>query len=471
MNKLLRFLLIWLVSMQLSSCKTDDVLLEEQPPIGGDSLVEISDIALGEYLLYNRIAGVYKLKAAEQIKTDEYKIYIDTVEVKAVKELNLVKNASAIKKLEQAGLATASIKIKQFEEISYFTGLTKLQLTSNEIASLNLKRLVLLDTLEINFNYLSELDLTSNTKLRRFRFQGSTNEAPEVRRISTINLSTCADIEHVHLKDQDIVSLHLPLGKRLKDLDLSNTPGPDGDRATADVVISQETFDNILANGGIPLGVTTGETPEIPSSNYQIRDAAFGEYLVYLTEKGDLPAGAAFLKDGSFFIDKEVAKNVTIVNIAKTSGAITSLTEAGLVTASEKITDIDGIQYFTNLIQLTATSNEIASIDIANLTKLETLQLNFNFITKLDISKNESLKIFSYNASTKVGIDKKISAIDFTKNLGLTEISMTNQNLSAVDLSRNTSLIKVDLSGNAGAPFTIPAAIYDNLTTAKGVQK
>ena len=64
-----------------------------------------------------------------------------------------------------------------------------------------------------------------------------------------------------------------------------------------------------------------------------------------------------------------------------------------------------------------------------------------------------------------------MSSIDLTKNTELTSLSMKTHELTAIDLSRNTKLTSVDLSGNTGAPFTIPAEIYDNLTTAKGVQK
>ena len=104
------------------------------------------------------------------------------------------------------------------------------------------------------------------------------------------------------------------------------------------------------------------------------------------------------------------------------------------------------------------------------MTELTTLDLNNNQITSLDLTKNVKLTELSYNASTKSGA-KKLSNIDLTKNTELTSLSMKTHELTAIDLSRNTKLTSVDLSGNTGAPFTIPAEIYDNLTTAKGVQK
>ncbi|MFR7875983.1 MAG: hypothetical protein ACLU4J_06025, partial [Butyricimonas paravirosa] len=78
---------------------------------------------------------------------------------------------------------------------------------------------------------------------------------------------------------------------------------------------------------------------------------------------------------------------------------------------------------------------------------------------------------FSYNASTKTGA-KKLSSIDLTKNTELTTLSMTNHELTTIDLSKNTKLTSIKLSGNPGAPFTIPAEIYDNLSSkSDGVQK
>ena len=66
---------------------------------------------------------------------------------------------------------------------------------------------------------------------------------------------------------------------------------------------------------------------------------------------------------------------------------------------------------------------------------------------------------------------QKLITIDLSKNLELTTLDLINNKLESIDLSKNTKLTSIKLSENPGTPFTIPAEIYDNLSTADGVQK
>jgi hypothetical protein len=195
--------------------------------------------------------------------------------------------------------------------------------------------------------------------------------------------------------------------------------------------------------------------PEIPAGDHRIEigDAAFGEYLCYLRAAGVSEERIA--EEGA---DVYVYKVDTILagrqsgelNLGKQANRITTLTNAGLRTAADKITDLSEIRYFTGIHKLTLTSNELTALDVSALSRLDTLTLNNNWIGMLDLSRNRELAYLSYTGSARA----------------------TGENLlQSIDLSANTRLRYINLSNHANAPFTIPANIYDNLTTRDGVQR
>ncbi|NDV79571.1 hypothetical protein D0T57_11380 [Dysgonomonas sp. 511] len=398
-----------LISFLISSCSTNDVSMPELT----DNNVEIKDQALGEYLLYLKAAGV-SMADEEGVK----KYYVDTeVALKQTAALNLSKSSNNISKLEEAGLETAAIKIKDVDELQFFANVTELTLTSNEIESIDLSNLTKLESLTLNNNLIGSLDLSKNTELKTLTYTAS-SKATADQKLKTIDLSHNTKLTSVDLSKHRDEPFPIPL----------------------------EIFNQLTTAKGVKADDGSGET-----EGYKIADEAFGEYLLFLnvagvTEKIENTSGTTTY---SYYIDTEEAKAYTgVLNLSKSSGSITTLTNAGVRTASSKIKNVDGLQYFINATGLTLTSNEVESIDLTALTQLETLNLNNNFIGSLDLTKNTELTTLSYTASSKV---------------------TGSQILQSIDLSKNTKLKSVDLSKHANAPFPIPAAIFNNLTTAKGV--
>lgn len=186
---------------------------------------------------------------------------------------------------------------------------------------------------------------------------------------------------------------------------------------------------------------------------YKIPDEAFGEYLKYLGAKGvteNVIPDASGNNVYEYYIDTIVSKSQTgALNLSKAATRITTLQNAGLRTASIKINNIDGLKFFTNVNNVTLTSNQVTKIDLKNMTKLDTITLNNNWIGSLDVTRNTALKYLRYTASSQATSDQK---------------------LYTINLSKNIALKYVDLTGHPGAPFPIPAAIYNQLTTANGVK-
>lgn len=113
---------------------------------------------------------------------------------------------------------------------------------------------------------------------------------------------------------------------------------------------------------------------------------------------------------------------------------INAVTKLGLDQAG--IDNLKGVNYFTNLTELYCADNNLASIDISKLVKLEKLGVDHNALTQLDVSKNVNLKeLWCY--------ENKITQLDVTKNTKLTLLSCYDNQLTQLNVSKNLDLAKL----------------------------
>jgi len=220
-----------------TSCSTDDVTTE---PPDTRNLFQIPDDAFGEYLEFRSVPGI-----VVNDDTEPNRFALDIEMVEAVTELNLSKTSGAVMDLVAAGLETAEDDIQDLDGIQFFTGLQTLTITSNSITSLDLNRLILLRELEMNFNLVGSLDLSDNVSLEVLRYRASSS-ATEAQRLDTIDLSTNTALRHLFLPGHDLVGVDLTANTAIDQvLDLSDNPGPDGDRETPDIVVPAMIFDQV----------------------------------------------------------------------------------------------------------------------------------------------------------------------------------------------------------------------------------
>ncbi|MCD8167190.1 MAG: hypothetical protein LUE93_14415, partial [Bacteroides sp.] len=418
-------------------------------PPDQDDYYTVADKALGEYLNY-------RLQGTDIIRQDGNTYKIDKEKAAAYTgELQLSKANAYLTELEGAGVETARTKITNADGLQWFTGLTSLTLTSNELTAIDLTPLVNLESVTLNNNWISTLDVTKNTKLTVLNYNASTSSsAPENSKLTAINLSQNVALTTLSMTNHAISAIDLSANTALTSVNLSGNTG-------APFTIPEEIYNNLTTAEGVEPGTVAADL-------YTIPDLALAEYLTYR-----LPGTGIIVKEGdSYQIDKAKAAAYTgELQLSKANAYLTELEEAGVGTARTKITNTDGLQWFTGVTSLTLTSNELTSIDLTTLVNLESLTLNNNWIGTLDLTKNTKLTVLNYNASSSSSapINSKLTSIDLSQNTLLTTISMTNHAISAIDLSANKALTSVNLTGNTGAPFTIPAEIYNNLTTANGV--
>lgn len=150
---------------------------------------------------------------------------------------------------------------------------------------------------------------------------------------------------------------------------------------------------------------------------------------------------------------------------------------------SPKIENMEGIQYFTNLIELRCTSNLLTSLDVTALTNLDLLYCASNQISSLQISGLSQLtKLWAHNnALTQIdlsGLDSlwwiwisnnnfnqidltglisleaiwiaenELTSIDFTPTPNLTEIIVSENFLTEIEVNHLTELASLDCQNN-----------------------
>ena len=135
---------------------------------------------------------------------------------------------------------------------------------------------------------------------------------------------------------------------------------------------------------------------------------------------------------------------------------------------TDKITNIDEIRYFTNLVYLYNLYN-VSSIDISNNTKLRHFMIEESSLSSLDVSKNTELVLLNClsNQITDINVSNntklqylllgynKLTKIDVSNNPALIELSCENNQLTTLDLSNNNSLETVWCEDNPLQTLTI----------------
>lgn len=107
------------------------------------------------------------------------------------------------------------------------------------------------------------------------------------------------------------------------------------------------------------------------------------------------------------------------------------------------ITDLTGIEWFTNLRILNCSENSsLKALDVSNNTALEELNCRDCKITNLDVSKNVALKILNcYGCNIK--------KLDVSNNPLLTSLNCSYNSITSLDLSHNSEIIELSCSGSS----------------------
>ena len=120
----------------------------------------------------------------------------------------------------------------------------------------------------------------------------------------------------------------------------------------------------------------------------------------------------------------------------------------------ERISSLEGIQYFTNLTDLDCNYNQLTTLDVSKNTALKNLSCYNNQLTTLDVSKNTALvnlyclnnQLIALDVSRNTALEdldcggNKLTTLDLSNNTALTSLWCENNQLTTLDLLKNTAL-------------------------------
>jgi len=173
---------------------------------------------------------------------------------------------------------------------------------------------------------------------------------------------------------------------------------------------------------------------------------------------GNKESGATYALacDGLFTAIPDPRFHLELINLGLDSGNfsgkvltanISSLKTLDL--SSKNITDLTGIEGFTELTSLDCSKNKLSSIDISKNIALTTLNCSYNYtIDFLDVSKNINLKILSCHSL-------KIRDLNLKNNLKLTQLTCSYNPLTSLEIPHNPDFNYLDCSNNRLAQIDV----------------
>ena len=117
----------------------------------------------------------------------------------------------------------------------------------------------------------------------------------------------------------------------------------------------------------------------------------------------------------------------------------------GVIDVSGKsITDLKGIEYFTNITSLNCSNNQLTTMDISSNTALQTINFSGNLFTQADLSKNTAL-------TTVYCQGNRLTSLDLSKHTHLSYLNCSNNALQVLNLKNgnNTNMTYFDARTNS----------------------
>ena len=330
--------------------------------------------------------------------------------------IDLSKNTS-LTKLYLYGNNLSSI------DLSKNTALKELGLDSNNLSSIDLSKNISLTDLDLRYNSLSSIDLNKNTSLTKLYLYDNN--------ISNIDLSKNINLTSLDLEFNNLSNIDLSHNTSLTSLDLNNNN-----------LSSIKLYDNFDISG---VSKTIGK-----QSAYQTSIDLGSNRIINLTKN------YKYYYSSKIVIPSEVDVQTFIYNLGL-QNLIAKVFNNDEETFSGKVkkgyilklyyedTEVDSVPI--KIFENSVFDDEVfykAVVDAYN----KENNTSLSYTTNLTDEQLNSIKIFSYSGNGKLDSEKIKSATGIEKLTSLTSLTLDDNNISNIDLSKNTNLTSLDLEFN-----------------------
>ena len=307
-----------------------------------------------------------------------------------------------------------------------------------------------LQTLECNYNSLSNLDISTNTNLRWL--------SCSYNNLLNLNTNGNNSLEHLDCKDNNLSSLNLSTNIALQYLRCSSNNLSTLNVSTNTALLQFECRDNNLSTLDISTNIDL-EIIDCANNNLSSLIVQINTALEWI--------------------------NCTNNNLSSLDVA-TNIALQDLYCYGNNLSSLD-ISTNTALLHLYSHDNNLSSLDVSTNTALEAISCNNNSISSLDINSNINLQsidcsnnnLSSLDVSTNIALrgltcnNNNLSSLDLNTNIDLRGLTCNNNNLSILDISTNTHLRYLFCANNNLSSLNLSINIalqdftcsYNNLST------
>ena len=352
-------------------------------------------------------------------------------------------------------------EIKDLTGIEYFTSLTYLECSYNDLTDLDVSKNKALEVLSCETCTLTHLDVRECTSLK-FLSCADNN-------ITGLDVSRNRQLDRLYCNINMISKLFLPKESSAFtnfhcDNGVEVIVVKDGEIVIDDINFPDANFRSWIKahidNGDDVLSQTEiANTQEIGVYGQSISNLKGIEYFTSLTVLDcyynqltslDVSQNTALTDlrcNGNQLTSLDVSQNTALTSLDCSYNQLTSLdmsknTLLTYLSCSENhsLTSLD-VSQNTALTSLECGSNQLTSLDVSNNTALTYLYCSFNQLTSLDVSKNTLLTYLSCSEN------HSLTSLDVSKNTKLITLSCFKTELKSLDISQNPDLLETYIDG------------------------
>ena len=289
-------------------------------------------------------------------------------------------------------------------DLSNNATLTTLNCSNNQLDSLILSDNLLLEVLDFSSNMITEIDLKGHTSLSSLAC--NSNELTILDLMDNVSLTT------VSCKSNQLTSINIQNGTNTNITSFDATNNPDLTCIEVD-----DTVFSISAPGWDKDAIASYSLDCHYNETY-VPDDAFEQTL---KDMGYDDSRTDPLDD---FVPTPRITNITILYIS-----------------NKGISELTGIEDFVNLVTLDCRNNSLTTLDFNGNDSLKYLSCSGNQLTDINISYNTAL------IKLRVG-NNMLTSLDISANSNLTELHCSSNQLTAIDIIQNHNLTVFDCSLN-----------------------
>lgn len=188
---------------------------------------------------------------------------------------------------------------------------------------------------------------------------------------------------------------------------------------------------------GTPITKTSKEGVELKANTIlNLGEILLGEMPTPQLQYNDFLKAVEQVKSITFVKD---AGDATVTLNEENWALVKSVTSLDIY--NKQLTDLSGIEYFTNLTYLRCSKNELESLDVSALSRLEDLDCKTNKLTTLNVSDLTGLTSLSCG-------NNQLTTLDVSALTGLTSLSCNDNQLTTLDVSMLKSLTLLNCYNN-----------------------